>query len=238
MESGYLPTLPTDPSGVVWQQIVRLPFQDCSGFVSYLSQRCEKVLCGEHPADGKAKVVHCHIMLVNPKVSHKAIEKERTKLIKGAGNSLMLKTEKTRQDYDSMLLGAYITKGNVDYVKYYSGYAHHDIVLFCKAYTSHAKVDSKAKDDSPKDNKTHWDLIQEARGKMKKIEKYRETPFGEVLEDQVEDSEDNFLLMCDYLNKYHVKTCIYDLERWWFSLLRIDRVHQQSLYRKISSRLV
>lgn len=55
-------------------------YQDVSGVLMSWLDKCEQILAVEHPADGKTKRVHCHILLVEPSVNNDQLQKPLRKM--------------------------------------------------------------------------------------------------------------------------------------------------------------
>lgn len=187
------------------------------------------MLCGQHDEDDEIATTHCHVMMVEPKITSQSIDKARKKFgLLGQGNSLLKKTLKTREDYDEQVLGSYITKGKIENIQSYKGYQHHDLVMFCKTWVPREKfIEAKKKECELKKDKSHWDLIERVWKQLQDIKDVWE----EVLQfnDRGVDRQLNykgascaFDMLVVELNKARVRTSRNELERMYVSLLRFD----------------
>lgn len=213
---------------IVWHLIVRKPFTDVDEeFWRWLSANTQDVLVGEHPAsdddeDGEYDI-HCHVMMVNLKVTDKALDKARKRYgLEGAKSRLLRVVAKTHQKYDEDKLGVYILKGEKPYAKAYS-YAEDKIDEWVKAWVK----PSKAAAPAAAGDGTHWDLIQtvwkkleETTGIWEEYLEFNQKGITKTLNDTGKDVAYNLLV--DELNAKKVRTSRNELERFYVTLIRHD----------------
>lgn len=222
MESTNQPTY----QPIVWQQIVRQPYADCSGFIQYLTTVCDRVLVGQHDADEKVTTTHCHIMMVSPAVTTQAIEKARKKFsITGAGNSLMKVTEKTRVPYEYFLLGKYCLKGVRSNLVFSFSVPDVDIAKMLSMWVISPAVQD---DEKPKNDKTHFALIRKLWNDLQLIsdiwtERLEFNNSGEMKTLNEKGRDKAFEMLVERLNDAEIRTSRNELERFYVTLLRLDK---------------
>lgn len=213
---------------VVWHLIVRKAYVDVDDeFWRWCSVNTHDVLVGEHPAsdddeDGEYNV-HCHVMLVDLKVTDKALDKARKRYgLEGEKSRLLKVTVKQRQKYDEDKLGIYILKGEKSYAKAYS-YAEDRIDEWVKAWVHRPKAAVTA----AVSDGTHWDLIQtvwrkleETNGIWEEYLEFNQKGITKTLNDMGKDAAYNLLV--DELNAKKVRTSRNELERFYVTLIRHD----------------
>lgn len=207
----------------------------------YLADKSAKVLCAQHDADEDIPVTHCHVMIVTPEVTDQAIAKARMKYdIKGSGNSLMKVTEKTRDPYDEKKLATYICKGNIDNVKLYTSYTHHNLVDYVKTWIPREKwIEEQKKAEKTQDkDKTHWTLIERVWTQLESVPalweevlEFNNSGSMKTLNCKGRDAAFDSLVL--ELNKCKVRTSRNELERFYVTLLRFDRVQVKCMKRSI-----
>ena len=120
------------------QILFRVPFSDCSGFVSWLAGVSYRITVGQHDSDDDIKTTHCHIA-VEPKVSNEAIRKQIIKhSLGGEKYGITEKALKTHVLYEYRDLVKYIIKGDPENVKHTS--EHNELILeLSKEWVNRAK---------------------------------------------------------------------------------------------------
>lgn len=109
-----------DLSGATLQIVIRTPYEDCSGFVSWLSTKSDAIVACQHDADDDVKNTHVHVAVLRPC----GVEGIRKQLVKnslgGEKSSIMQKTLKTRKPYDFYELAKYCVKGDSTTIRHTS----------------------------------------------------------------------------------------------------------------------
>lgn len=104
------------------QIVIRLPWQDASGVVTWMKTKAHRLLAAEHLADEDVKNTHIHIA-IEPTVTTQAIEKQLAKHnITGNQRSIMTACMKKmdgleKAKYEFMALAKYCIKGDKTQIK-------------------------------------------------------------------------------------------------------------------------
>lgn len=216
---------------VVWHLLVRKAYADVNAdFWKWLSVNTDDVLIGEHPAsdddeDGEYGI-HCHVMIVNLKVTDKALDSCRKRYgLQGENSRLLKVTVKTRQKYDEDKLGIYIIKGDETQAKAYS-YPIERIKAWAEGWVVHPK-NSSSGETKPKSDGTHWDVIldvwktlQDTPDIWEEYLDFNQKGITRTLNDTGKDVAYN--LMVDALNAKKIRTSRNELERFYVTLVRQD----------------
>jgi len=225
MESPNQPT--SNPSPVVWQLVLRKPFEEIKAFGEWLKDQVEGFVICQHEPDEKEKTIHCHVMTVGLKVGVEGLRKQIKKVSGGRGQyAIMEKTEKTREEYDRDKLAIYCLKGRVANCKLAS-YDDITIAAWASKWVDRSEPLSKEEKE-----KTIWDVIMKAHGMCHKEWKYGS---HNELNLQAEPSKENWFILMRELNLAKIKTSRNELERAWVTLLRQDPRNQEDLYNSIMS---
>lgn len=231
MESSNKPTWrPPDGVPKVVHVILRMTAVDISDeFLVWTRENTTNFLVAEHNADLEEKRTHCHMSLVELKVTIEGLRKQikALPLYKPKCYTIMLKTEKTRELYDELLLDEYILKGGVDSTLVRTTQT--------KEYQQErlAKwVNHKDKPDKEENAKTIYDICSKVFDKG-----YKEVKLDNhnALVPHFLPNMDNWLLMCKELNLAKIRTSRNELERAWVTILRQDTFNQQELFYSIQS---
>lgn len=134
----------------VHQLIIFSPIALLQLVLNYCSSHCESWYARQHPADGKTKRIHTHIMLKNPTVSKNSYIKELNKLgFHGSeAFSYLTVTQEERLPYKEEFLGPYISKGKQKDEKYpqlYHNYTEEDILTYIELYKERRKARDEEK---------------------------------------------------------------------------------------------
>lgn len=110
-----------DLSGYTIQILIRVPYEDCSGFCAWMMTKSGQVLVGQHDADEEVTSTHCHLAVKDP-CGLEGIRKQLIKHSLGAEkHSIMTKTKKGRVPYSWWKLCVYIIKGDMSNYRAHSG---------------------------------------------------------------------------------------------------------------------
>lgn len=152
--------------------VLRVPFSDCSGVITWMKTKSRRILAGEHAADEEVKNTHVHIAL-EPIVTREAIRKQLiNNSLGGQKHQIMEKVLKTHETYDFIELAKYIIKGFTTNLRETS-LSHAEVEDLAKAWKRHVKhtdfgePDLVIRDQSLGDNSatkeisggTEWDKL-------------------------------------------------------------------------------
>lgn len=116
-------------------------YNDVSGVMERIIHKCDSLLVGQHPAEGKTKRIHCHAMVVGYKHTTQHMRDYISDEIfggaNGRGNFSVLERikEKPRPFYDEGILGTYILKGERPRLKF-TNYSEERITIFLAGWAS------------------------------------------------------------------------------------------------------
>lgn len=118
--------------------VLRVPFSDCSGVITWMKTKSDRILAGEHAADDEVKNTHVHIAL-EPTVTREAIRKQLINhSLGGQKHQIMEKVLKTHETYDFIELSKYILKGFTTNLRETS-LSHAEVEDLAKAWVRHVK---------------------------------------------------------------------------------------------------
>jgi len=107
------------PGEIVWHGYIRRQFKDVSGVFVAWSNKCERILVGEHDPHDEETSIHCHILIVNSKVKKEQLQRIQKEFLPGlAKNDHWImeltqgKKDKERIPYKTSYLAPYVLKGN------------------------------------------------------------------------------------------------------------------------------
>lgn len=210
---------------MIIQVVVRRPWEDISGFYSWIQDNSSSHLCGQHDADEDTKTTHCHIMC-NTTINPETIRLQAIKHgVGGRGVAAVLKQcAKKKIPYDETKLCIYITKGDVNNIKR-SSFDVDTINYFASQWVQHEPTSK-----SPDDKKDHFALIEHILEESTKIPGAWESVLARDSEGIIvsergltyEGRRKIFQLMVNTLNKNRVRTSRNELERFYVTLIRHD----------------
>jgi len=220
-----------DVSGsVIWHGIIHRPFEDISGVIKLWGTKCQRVLAGQDDADKKVPRTHCHILIENPRVKK---ERFRRMLLDtcptlGRGDHMIMeKTQETREPYLCSHLSRYCLKGKFDEYCFNQGFT---AVQLDKIVTSW-KVDEPEEKTKKEKDESHYALCEKI---YETIINYEDTPANAMTcptwsydvntgEKSIKDFRRASWIMNTELNKAKVRTSQNELERFYVTILRMDK---------------
>jgi len=106
------------PGEIVWHGYIRRPFKDISGIVAAWSNKCERLLVGEHDPHDEETSTHCHILISNSTVKKEQLQRIQKEFLPGLAKNehwimelTIGKKNKPRVPYKTSLLAPYVMKG-------------------------------------------------------------------------------------------------------------------------------
>ena len=106
------------PGEIVWHGYIRRPFKDISGIVTAWSNKCERLLVGEHDPHDEETSTHCHILISNSTVKKEQLQRIQKEFLPGLAKNehwimelTIGKKNKPRVPYKTSLLAPYVMKG-------------------------------------------------------------------------------------------------------------------------------
>lgn len=242
-----------DVSGeIVWHGCIFMPYQDLSGVMSIWAEKCDTFALVQHPADGKTKRVHCHILLGNPHVEKDSLQKvmKRRGINPGKNDhwivDKVIRGEFKGQKYTVPDLLKYMLKGKLrlETSKNISpAQVEEAISSWVELNLSTSTTSTKS---SKKEASTHYDVIQNIKAKALKEHSewfdYQLTIdtacFGYEFEKvTIKDHHRLFYFMCSELNKARIRTSNNELERFYVTLIRQFANGTETLFSAISRKL-
>lgn len=220
-------TLPTKLTCPIIHLVISKPYDTIKALVKWISENCEKYLVGQHsPEEYGNNRIHCHIMIVNCKVTTEALRKQIKKdpeAVRGS-YAIMTQQQKSREEYNEAFLGIYILKGSETTCKE-TNYCEATIEEWIQKW-----VNNDPQEDKPKD-KTIWDILLTVYKEGKKV---TQLDNNGALVAEIEPSHCNWILMTQKLNENKIRTSRNELERAWVTLLRMGGGdNQRTLYTSI-----
>lgn len=100
--------------------MIKLAYSDIADAFTGISDKCDKVIVYEHPADVNIKTTHCHFLLVNPSITTEAIKNKFRSVHecgKGSGFWAFTTTYKDKSGQEKPVdtdVIKYYTKGKYD----------------------------------------------------------------------------------------------------------------------------
>lgn len=240
-----------DVSGeIVWHGCIFLPYEDISGIARLWSQKCNAFALVQHPADGKTKRVHCHMMLVNPTIEVDSFQKlmKRNGINPGRGQHWIAKTvmkgEYKGQKYNKKDLLKYMLKGKLRLL-FEKDISPAEVEEAVSSWVE-LNLSNSTGPKSSKDTNTHYDIILSIKQKaLKEHSDWFDTQltidtscFGyEFDKVTIKDHHRLFYFMCNELNKARIRTSSNELERFYVTLIRQFANGTESLFNTISRKL-
>lgn len=230
----------------VWQMVIREAY-DTSGvmaFVGKVIQSCGGYMVCQHDADDRVSTTHCHVMIVAPKISTETLRLwKNAHGFKGAGNSIMA-TNHNRDD-----LGKYMLKGDKEKNYRASSYSDEQIQIWVDMW-----VVTPTKNEItsvPKKKlagvKTQWEIMEEiiaesrqTPGVWEKFSAITTGPDGIIPEERwhCRNTRRVYDIMLKHLAKNKIRTSVHEMERWYITMMRDEPSVSDSIWRKISNRLL
>lgn len=226
-----------DVSGeVVWQGYICLPYEDVKNVAQLWSTFCGSFAIAEHPATGKTKFVHVHMLLSNPSLKPNTLQKKMKDLGISPGKAkhwisqAVQKGEFAGQAYTREHLLKYLLKGDPARLKFSKNISPAEVEEAVSSWVEPVKGNDTSTKSSKKDTTTYYQVCQEIVAKAKK-----EHPdwFRVAITNYFAEDEDEFTLRHDYrrkmwdlmvieLNKRKIRTSINELERFYTTIMRND----------------
>lgn len=218
---------------VVWHACVFMPFTDISGLAQLWSQSCDTFALVQHPADGKTKRIHCHMLLGNCKIKPDSLHAQRLKMgittprISWISEKVQ-KGEFKGKEYTVDQLLKYMLKGkhNPLVLKNIS----QDLVQTSVNDWIEPSIKSTDTADKKPDTQTHYQVCQEI---IKTAKSTHPEWFRVAITNYFADDEDEFTLRPEYhrsiwdlmikeLNVRKIRCSINELERFYTTIMRND----------------
>jgi len=237
---------------LVLHLIYRKPYVDVSGLYQWIQENSSSSLIGQHDADDEIKTTHCHVCVVDLRVSLEALRKQINKRdLGGRGQyQTLTSTQKTKKSYDEEKLNEYILKGDRSNLRA-TTHSEEYLVQRLSAWVNHPPTETVClldkEDDSvesQKATKTHWQIMEEVIKETEKIPGLRDTTVASQtdvfgcqvgLHNQwtIQGRDVLWKNMIYALEKYKVRTSRNELERFYITMLRSDPIVSQAIKNNI-----
>jgi len=204
--------------------IFRRKWEDISGAVKILSDKCETFLACEHDPDMGCSMFHVHCMLHNFATNNKKPVEGIRGIIpdqfkKRGQYVIMEKTEKTpRKYYDKDKLCVYILKGDEECARWVKNISPVKLTELVEQWKDH----SEQKTSSDNKLKTHWDIIQEIVKEIEVID-IRKQVGSKLLTCKKVTFDEIWNKTIRKLNEHKIKTHVKEIERFVVSVMRITQ---------------
>lgn len=220
--------------------IIFKPFQDISGITSFWSETCEMFAVAQHPAEGKTKRIHCHILIINPSKKRNAYNEDLHKFFPGINGKsdfrLCIKTQDTKEPIRLKPGLRYILKGDISRLRFSKNISKE---LLDEAIASWVNLPTEIK---PKSERTDWDIINDMKKDLFELKIIKPRLFTQDDNRYSTDyiistsqRSDFIKVINKHLRLNKKKTSIHDIERWIVTLMRED--YNQPFWDKLFSKL-
>lgn len=120
-----------------YHAILKHPWTDVSGVVEHWASRAKSLFATEHPAEGKTKVVHVHILILDSEVQKNELRKKAQRIFPALStDSRILKTYKdlSGNEHSCDRKGIiYLMKGEVHRVRYNKNFSPAEVEAAVRA---------------------------------------------------------------------------------------------------------
>ena len=229
-----------------FQVVIHQTLEVIKPFTDWCKSSNFEYLAGQHEADDKIKRQHVHIALQGS-ISVEGIRKHIPKEWRGKGEyAILTQCQEKKVPYEFDPLCVYIIKGKQEIAdSCITSCTKERVYEYLSAWVFTTRAPLPKNDRSPggskegeKPDKTQWAIIMEARETCSKTSRIYQGEFGEAqMEGCVENSLQNFKILCAHLNKYKVRASINELERIYCTMLRQDNGNQEDLYAAVVKRI-
>lgn len=114
-----------------YHAILKHPYNDISGVAQHWASRAHTFMVAEHPAEGKTKVVHCHILIIGSPVKKNELRKKAKEIYPAlSGDSRILESytdisgTKTTPDKSG---ATYLLKGEISRLKFSKNFSQEEL---------------------------------------------------------------------------------------------------------------
>lgn len=228
-----------------YHAIVFRPYESIKNLIEAWGALCKSIAVAEHPAEGRTKRIHCHILMIECDVKPNSLNETKRKLyndLEGVKNSkIMIETQKEKLPITRQGL-VYLLKGDRARLKYEKLFSPAEIEEAVASWVKPTQTEADSRTNPEEKPKNHWEIIEEIRKEYREIyyTKSSERLFTGMMRDDIKisyNTEKLFKILMKKLDKYHIKTSVFDVERWYVTCLRDDSDYQETLYEKVKSKL-
>lgn len=142
--------------------IVFKPFTDLSGIISIWETKCDEMLVVQHPAEGKTKRVHCHILMVRPKVKTDQLQKPLRNMGLSGNGDFSFHTKVARGEFKGQPLkrdetAKYMIKGK-NAVNFQKNFSQEEVETFRQAWVE-SDLDTSTQDVPKSRDDVEWNYF-------------------------------------------------------------------------------
>jgi hypothetical protein len=222
--------------------IIHKAFIDLSGLVQFWGTQCEAFAVAQHEADDDVPRTHCHMLIIQPIKKRNAFNEDLKKFFPGidgrADFRLNVKTQKDKLGISRQGLW-YLLKGDKNALKFQKNFSELEVEEALKHFDpGQAKREPIPK--TKKETKTQFEIVEEIREQLQlsNTELVNYTSDVTTTQHNFKHTYDNIMnTILTTLDKYKIKTGMYDIERWFITVVRVDTVYRESIKAKIFSKL-
>lgn len=223
--------------------IIHKPYDDIKSLVSFWNTQCEAFAVAQHDKDKKIPRIHCHILIINPFKKKNAFNDDLKKFFPGInGRSdfrLYITTQKEEKPITKIGLW-YLLKGQESRLKFQNNFSKQEVegaLAYWQSRPSKGNATPQDKESKVKEP-TQREIVQLIREKLNIKE-------SELLEDYQSVSRTEYLrryeeimeVILNELDRYGIRTGMYDIERWFITVVRRDAIFRKQIKDKVFSKL-
>jgi len=223
--------------------IIHKAYNDLSGLVQFWGTQCEALAVAQHDADEDTPRTHCHMLIIQPVKKRNAFNEDLKKFFPGIDGRvdfrLTVKTQKEKNPISRQGLW-YLLKGNKNALNFQKNFSDLEVEEALKYFDpGQAKPEPNPKTKKEKQI-TQFEIVEEIREKLQlsNTELINYTSDVTTTQHNFKHTYDNIMnTILTTLDKYKIKTGMYDIERWFITVVRVDSNYRDSIKAKIFSKL-
>jgi len=227
-----------------YHTIIHRPFTDLSGLISLWSSKSEAIACAEHEADDEVPRTHCHILII--KYAHKRdnITKDIHKIFPDMNGQKDFRTyTQTQKSKDPISRQGlwYLLKGQEARLKFQNNFSKQEVEEALKHFDPGQAKREKSKSESEKEKSklNHYEIIEEIReqAKVKQLLSHTMADVASTQHHFIENYSEIMEIIFTTLNKHRLKFGIFDLEKWFITVVSEDPRWKSMVKDKIFSKI-
>lgn len=224
-----------------YHTIIHRPYSDLSAVSLLWSETCSSYAIAEHEADEKVPRTHCHILMLGCRHLKDYYQKKLGKEFPGIdGRKDFRFNTQTQEDKKPITIDGlwYLPKGDINRLKFYNNISEHEVQEAVAKYNPPKSTTT----EKPKTDKVNqWQIIKEIRDKlnMSHID-LTSVQYADVSTSQSSFSQNYSHIIdviIDVLDHHEIKTGMFDIERWFITVVRKDASWKEQIKDKIFSKL-
>lgn len=229
-----------------YHTIIHKPYSELTDISVLWADTCQAYAIAEHEADDEVPRTHCHILMIGCNHKKDYYQKKLALAFVGINGRkdfrFNTQTHNTKDPITKKGLW-YLMKGDAGALKFSKNFSNEEVEEALRHYDPQKAQRAISASTDSKDKINQWKIVLEIREKLQ-IKNIDLLSNGVQLVDisttQATFSQDYNHIMdviLDVLDKYEIKTGMYDIERWFVSVVRQDQQWRSQIKDKIFSKL-